>query len=179
MCSLTFASELQETKTRLLDEKLKFQRTAAVEIQRLETLAAREAQECLEGHTDDVRTKNRELRRELVSVFALNKVGGGGTKLVVGFRFLCCGWVRFQSLNPSTSQRPWLLCFSCPNPLSATTGTRDGPAAAEPRAAADGGPEPGHCDAADAKTGRHLCPVDKIARNLFQRRSLGWSPPCF
>lgn len=65
--------ELHETKTRLLDEKLKFQRTAAVEIQRLETLAAQEAQECLEGHTDDVRTKNRELRKELVSVFALNK----------------------------------------------------------------------------------------------------------
>lgn len=45
-----------------------------MEIQRLETLAAQEAQECLEGHTDDVRTKNRELRKELVSVFALNKV---------------------------------------------------------------------------------------------------------
>eukprot|EP00055_Hartaetosiga_balthica_P007399 m.25362 g.25362 ORF g.25362 m.25362 type:complete len:302 (+) comp5758_c0_seq1:102-1007(+) len=65
--------EISNTKTKFLDEKLKFQREASNAIQKLERDAAMEAQSCIDEHTEKAKSTNKKLRGKLVALFQDNK----------------------------------------------------------------------------------------------------------
>eukprot|EP00056_Hartaetosiga_gracilis_P022937 m.34069 g.34069 ORF g.34069 m.34069 type:complete len:303 (-) comp9900_c0_seq2:197-1105(-) len=67
------AQEVSNTKTKFLDEKLKFQREASSAIQKLEREAAMEAQSCIDEHTEKAKCTNKKLRASLISLFQRNK----------------------------------------------------------------------------------------------------------
>jgi len=66
-------SELEQVKADLLHEKIRFQRDATQEVIKLEQAAAKEAIECLDEHSQNVRESNQQLRRQLVQLFSENK----------------------------------------------------------------------------------------------------------